>query len=73
MSRYKIRLETYHDAAKLASIAESLDIPITLTDGLSMRVNAKSIMGALYSMEFNAIWIESENEIPYHLFAEFIV
>ena len=73
MSRYKINLETARDAAKLANIAEGLDIELTLTDGNGMRVNAKSVIGAIYTLEFDEIWLESPEEIPYMNFSEFIV
>ena len=73
MSRYKIYLETAKDAAKLANIAEGLDMELTLTDGAGMRVNAKSVIGAIYTLEFDEIWLESPEEIPYMNFSEFIV
>ena len=73
MSRYKINLETTREAARLANIAEQLDMKVTLTDGAGMRVNAKSVVGAIYTLEFNEIWLESDAEIPYHIFSEFIV
>lgn len=73
MSKYKINLETTKDAAKLANIAEKLNIELTLTDGNGMRVNAKSVIGAIYTLEFNEIWLESPEEIPYMDFSEFIV
>lgn len=73
MSRYKIQLNTMTEAGKLAAAAEKLPMPIYLTDGAGMKVSAKSVMGALYSMEFNEIWLEADEDIPYHTFAEFIV
>ena len=73
MSRYKINLETTREAARLANIAEQLDMKVTLTDGAGMRVNAKSVVGAIYTLEFNEIWLESPEEIPYMNFSEFIV
>lgn len=73
MSRYKIQLTTFSDAARLAAAAEALDMPIYLTDGAGMRVSAKSVMGAIYSLEFEEIWLESDEEIPYLNFSEFIV
>lgn len=73
MSRYKIQLTTFSDAAKLAAAAENLDMPLYLTDGGGMKVNAKSVMGAIYSLEFDEIWLESNEEIPYMNFSEFIV
>jgi hypothetical protein len=73
MSRYKIQLTTFSDAAKLAAAAERLEMPIFLTDGAGMKVSAKSVMGAIYSLEFEEIWLESDEDIPYMNFSEFIV
>ena len=73
MSKYKIRMETAREAAKLANIAESFKQPIYLTDGQGMRVNAKSLMGAIYTLEFDEIWLESPQDLSYNAFKEFII
>ena len=73
MSRYKIQLTTFNDAARLAAAAEALDMPIYLTDGAGMKVSAKSVMGAIYSLEFEEIWLESDEDIPFNDFKEFII
>ena len=73
MSKYKIQMVTARDAARLANIAESFKYPIYLTDGQGMRVNAKSLMGAIYTLEFEEIWLESPEALPFNDFKEFII
>ena len=73
MSKYKIQMETVKDAAKLAGIAELVNQELVLTDGNGFKVNAKSVMGAIYTLEFDEIWLESNEEIPYSMFKDFIV
>lgn len=68
----QIRLDTKESAIRLAAIAEKLDGKITITDAAGLRVNAKSVIGVLYSMEFSELWIESENDIYSHI-SEFVV
>ena len=58
--RIKIRLDTIKDAQKLADIAQDLSDEITITDNNGLRVNAKSVLGAIYALEFNELWLESE-------------
>lgn len=69
--RVKINLDTTNDAIKLSKITEKLEGNITITDGNGLKVNAKSVMGALYSLEFSELWLESDNDI-YHHIADFI-
>jgi len=59
----KINLETMSDALALAAITSELAGSITITDGNGYRVNAKSVVGAIYSLEFDSLWLESENDI----------
>ena len=70
--KVKIRLDTKTDAIKLASIVQGLEGNITITDNAGLRVHAKSIIGALYAMEFSEIWLESENDI-YSYISEFVI
>ena len=58
--RIKIRLDTARDAQKLANIAQDLSDEITITDNNGLRVSAKSVLGAIYALEFNELWLESE-------------
>lgn len=72
MGRLRIRLDTHTDAARLAKIASNLEGKIVITDGNGLRVNAKSVMGMLYAMEFEELWLESEYDI-YRNVEDFVV
>lgn len=61
--RNRIRIDTVKQANELATITGKLDGKITITDGQGLTVNAKSVIGALHAMEFDELWIESENDI----------
>ena len=70
--RMKINLDTRTKAQRLNLIASQLedeDIYLVSGDG-RLRAHAKSIMGVLYSMEFNDLWIESTAD-HYFAFQEF--
>ena len=61
---HKISLDTMSDVREFVKIVQDYDKHnIFITDGNQMRVNAKSIIGVLYSMEFDNIWIESDIDI----------
>lgn len=70
--KMKINLDTKTKAIELFKIASTLpDQNIYLVNGDgTLRAHAKSIMGVLYSMEFNDLWIESAND-HYFAFKEF--
>lgn len=64
MKKYKIVLDTVSDVNKFVSIANSFfNSTITVTDNNGLRVNAKSLMGMLYALEFEELWCESDTEI----------
>ena len=72
--RMKIRIDTESDVTKIVSIAIKLsdEIKVEIVDGDGMRVNARSIIGMLYAMTFNEIWLESNYDV-YHYFSSFSV
>ena len=59
----KIIIDTRTAALELAAITNGIDADVTITDNNGMRVNAKSLIGALYAMEFNEVWIECDVDI----------
>ena len=70
--RHKICLDTMNDVREFVKIVQDYDKHnIFITDGNRMRVNAKSVIGVLYSMEFDNIWIESDIDI-YSKISKFI-
>lgn len=70
--KYKIRLDTMADVNRFVSIATKYSGKITLTDDENFTVNGKSLLGAMYTFEWDQIFCESETEI-YHLIKDFIV
>ena len=73
MKKYKIVLDTVSDVNKFVSIANSfLNSTITVTDNNGLRVNAKSLMGMLYALEFEELWCESESEI-YEAIRDYVI
>lgn len=70
--RNKIRLDTYKEVSDFIAITSKLEGKITVTDNDNHRVNAKSLLGMLYSLEFEELWVESKNDY-YNELKDFIV
>jgi hypothetical protein len=70
--RFRVYIETLSDANRLSGIAGTFDetTSIRLIDNSGFCVNAKSILGAICSMEFDEIWLVSNKDV-YSKFAEF--
>ncbi len=64
--RMKINLDTQTDVLEFCKIVSDLpgEVRIVGTDnGQQVSVNAKSLLGLLYSQTWNGIWCEAENDI----------
>lgn len=70
--RYRIRLDTMSDVNKFVKMATKHTGKIMLSDGEDFTVSGKSLLGAMYTMEWDQVFCESESEI-YHLIKDFIV
>ena len=70
--RVQIRLDTMSDVHRFVQIASMQKCSVHITDGEGLKVSAKSILGALYALEFDKLWCESEDDI-YHAIEKFIV
>lgn len=70
--RYRIRLDTMSDVNKFVKMATKHTGRIMLSDGEDFTVSGKSLLGAMYTMEWDQVFCESESEI-YHLIKDFIV
>lgn len=53
--KVKINLDTLKDVRDFVNITSNLQGKITVTDGEDLVVNAKSLMGMLYSLEFSEL------------------
>ena len=69
--RVKIALETMSDITEFVGIATAIDEPIHLTHN-DFRVSAKSLLGAVYTMEWDEVWCECEKDI-YHSIEKFVI
>ena len=58
--KHKIRLDTLSDVNEFVKITSQLEGRIILTDGNHFTVNARSTLGALYSLEWDNLYVESE-------------
>ena len=63
--RVKINLDTFSDCQKFVDVCSKRDAKVYITDGSNegLKVSAKSLMGALYSLEFDNIWCESDKDM----------
>lgn len=72
MFEYQISLVTMHDIQEFVNIATEYGKPLKLTDKENYTVNAASILGVRYSLEWNSLYLLSEEDV-YSLFAKFII
>ena len=70
--KVKIRLDTMRDVQDFVRIATSLHGNIYITDDNGLKVSGKSLLGALYALEFDELWCESEEDIYRNIY-DFIV
>jgi hypothetical protein len=70
--KVKIRLDTTTDAISFSQTCDILPGHITITDNKGLRINAKSVLGMLYALEFEELWCESDEDIYMHI-KDFII
>ena len=61
--KVKIRLDTISDIAGFVSAVSGIDEEVHLIDGNNLTVSAKSILGAIYTMEWNEIYCTCDRDI----------
>ena len=70
--KVQIRLDTLRDVQNFVNIATRMRSNVYITDNAGLKVSAKSLLGALYAMEFEELWCESEEDI-YRNIQDFII
>ena len=65
--RARVRLDTMKDINQFVSACAKVNKPVYITDGAGLKVSAKSVLGVMYSMEFDVIWCECEDDIYHHI------
>lgn len=69
--KVKVALETMNDVCQFVNIATSIREPVLLV-GEDLKVSAKSLLGALYTMEWSEVWCECEKDI-YDKIEKFVI
>ena len=69
--RAKINIDTLSKINEFVAICSQLDCKVNLVDGDGYCVSAKSLMGAIATMDWNSVYVESESDI-YTSIREFI-
>lgn len=54
--RQKVRLDTMSDIQKFIEVVSRVDDSVYLEDDTGFKVSAKSLLGALLSMEWNTVY-----------------
>ena len=67
MIRAQIRLDTLSDVHKFVEVMSKVKGQVWLSDDDGSRVSAKSLLGALYSMEWTRIYCYYESNITVEL------
>jgi hypothetical protein len=69
--KVKIALETMSDVTNFVAITSMVDVPVHSTHN-DFRVSAKSLLGAIYTMEWDEVWCECEKDI-YQSIEKFVI
>ena len=67
--RIKVNLDTKNDIMRFVERVCGVDVPVFLTSGVYC-VSGKSILGAIYTLEWDDLWCECEKDI-YSLIRDF--
>lgn len=68
---YKLRLDTMTDVKDFVNIASQFE-NLKLTDTENYTINASSILGVMYSLEWNNIYLMTDRDL-YSYFDKFII
>ena len=64
--RAKVRLDTKTEIINFVSRVTSVSVPVFLTSG-ALCVSGKSLLGAIYTLEWDDLWCECEEDIYNHI------
>lgn len=70
--KVKIRLDTMKDINQFVAICSRVPEAVHVSDGAGLKVSAKSILGVMYSMEFDELWCETDANL-YSQLDKFII
>lgn len=70
MCRVKIQLVTLNDCARFVAAVSKVNDKVYLeTNNGEFRINAKSLLGAMASVEWEDLWVVSNSDIYYEVSA----
>ena len=72
MNRIKIRIDTMSDVSKLVAVATKEKGRVILTDNTDFKVSGKSLLGAIYTMEWSEVYLESDEDL-YNALSDLVV
>ena len=72
MNRIKIRIDTMSDVSKLVAVATKAKGRVILTDNTDFKVSGKSLLGAIYTMEWSEVYLESDEDL-YNALSDVVV
>nr|DAP55403.1 MAG TPA: phosphocarrier protein HPr [Caudoviricetes sp.] len=72
MYKIKINLETLSDIKNFVNIADTIPEEVCLIDNSGHKVSAKSLLGCMYSTEFDETYVISDSEAILDKFNEFV-
>lgn len=72
MHRVRVNLHTKSEVERFVEIARAIPDEVCLEDNNRHRVDAKSLLGCLYSVEFDEIYVTSDNPMISNKFKEFM-
>lgn len=61
--RSEIHLDTLREVNAFVAKMSSVNEPVFLIDGANLRVSAKSVIGALYTLEWSKLFVESDIDL----------
>ena len=70
--RYRIRLDTFSDIQKFVTCMSQAGGEVTLSNDDGYSVSAKSLLGAIYTMEWDRIFCYADCDI-YDLIKEWLI
>lgn len=65
--RAKINIDTLDKIYDFVRICEGFDCKINLIDGSGYCVSAKSLVGAIATMDWSQVFVECEKDIRWHI------
>ena len=69
--KVRVELDTLSDVREFVKTVTAVAAPVHLVSD-NLRVSAKSLLGAMYTMEWAEVWCECEEDI-YNRIAKFVI